>query len=76
MARRPLTNLSMWALEDAYAALLSIEREIGQLMADPQPTRTALVTALASVRVTAANARVNITEAHPNVRTKVSRVRR
>lgn len=73
MSRRPLTNLAAWALEDAYAALLTIERDLSPLMADPQPTRTQLVATLASVRITAANARINITEAHPNVRAKVSR---
>lgn len=73
MSRRPLTNLGMWALEDAYTALLTIEREIGPLMADPQPTRTQLVSSLAAVRVTAANARATITEAHPTVRTKINK---
>jgi hypothetical protein len=76
MSRRPLTNLGMWALEDAYAALLTIERDLGPLMADPQPTRTALVSTLAHVRITAANARASITEVHPTVRTKVSKAGR
>lgn len=70
MSRRPLTNLAAWALEDAYAALLTIERDLSPLMADPQPTRTQLVTTLAGVRITAANARAAITEVHPTVRTK------
>lgn len=73
MARRQLSNTALWALEDAYAALLTIERAVAPLMADQQPTRTAIVTTLAQVRVTAANARANITEAHPSARTKSQR---
>lgn len=73
MSRRPLTNLAAWALEDAYAALLVIEHDLSPLMADPQPTRAQLITTLAAVRVTAANARAAITEVHPSVRAKLSR---
>ena len=71
MPKRPLPNLAMWALEDAYSALLLIERELNALMDDPQPTRAALVGGMARCRVTAANARATITEAHPKVRSKV-----
>jgi hypothetical protein len=71
MPKRPLTNLSMWALEDTFAALLEMERQLAPLMNNPNPTRTELITTLARVRVIAANARARITEAHPKVRQKV-----
>lgn len=73
MARRPLSNTALWALEDAYAALLIIERDVAPLMSDTQPTRTAIISTLAHVRVIAANARANIIEAHPSARTKSQR---
>ena len=73
MAKRPLPNTALWALEDAYAAFLSIERDVAPLMADPQPTRAQLVTVLAHVRVMSANARANIIEVHPSARVKAAR---
>lgn len=73
MARRALTNTALWALEDAYAALLHIERDLAPLVDDPQqPTRSSLIATISQARVTAANARLVITEVHPKVRDKVS----
>lgn len=73
MPRRDLSNLAKWALEDAYAALQTIERDISPLMSSTAPTRDQAIIALAHVRVTAANARMRITEAHPTVRDKVNK---
>lgn len=75
MPKRDLSNLARWALEDAYAALESIERDLGPLMSDQQPTRTALISALAHARLSAANARAKIIEVHPKVRRKATGAR-
>ncbi|MBK8990127.1 MAG: hypothetical protein IPM39_29370 [Chloroflexi bacterium] len=73
MPRRDFSNLALWLLEDTYAALQTIERDIATLMGSPAPTRDQAIITLARVRVTAVNARLRITEAHPTVRDKVAK---
>lgn len=73
MPRRDLSNIARWILEDTYAALQAIERDTATLMSSPAPTRDQAVITLARIRVTAANSRLRITEAHPTVRDKVAK---
>jgi len=75
MPRRELSNRAKWALEDAYAALAEIDRQLAPLTSlTDQVSQSGRIARVATARLAANRAMLVITEAHPNARLRAAKL--